>query len=207
MAIRPARRFTRVEMLTMRPIPAARARATMPSSSPEKSSKSRWQWLSTNDHFGGNWPLSRVLGCMGGSVCFRGFIARRHYFNGRWARPPCPRRLVAPLQHRAAQRGSRPGPLRLQRNVPCHWHGSHGFPSHDAHNWGSSSRSCALITTLMVTMLIINSFPASRCICRGSQAGGLTGHRGYPRAFAAESMKADAPLGGGRSRGAGRPRL
>src|SRR5262249_35814997 len=41
-------RLTRVEMVTMRAIPAARARATTASSSPAKSGKSRWQWLSTS---------------------------------------------------------------------------------------------------------------------------------------------------------------
>src|SRR3569832_2566632 len=40
--------FTRVEMVTMRPPPAARARATTASSSVAKSGKSRWQWLSTS---------------------------------------------------------------------------------------------------------------------------------------------------------------
>src|SRR5262249_4593352 len=39
-------RLTRVEIVTMRVIPAARARATTASSSPAKSGKSRWQWLS-----------------------------------------------------------------------------------------------------------------------------------------------------------------
>src|SRR5947209_16191855 len=43
-----SRRLTRVEMVTMRPIPAAAARATMPSRSSAKSGKSRWQWLSTS---------------------------------------------------------------------------------------------------------------------------------------------------------------
>src|SRR3954462_11193916 len=40
--------FTRVEIVTMRPTPAASARATMVSSSAAKSGKSRWQWLSTS---------------------------------------------------------------------------------------------------------------------------------------------------------------
>ena len=40
--------LTRVEIVTMRPIPAARARDTIPSRSSAKSGKSRWQWLSTN---------------------------------------------------------------------------------------------------------------------------------------------------------------
>ena len=40
--------FTRVEIVTMRPMPAARARATTASSSAAKSGKSRWQWLSTS---------------------------------------------------------------------------------------------------------------------------------------------------------------
>src|SRR5438132_7388161 len=48
MASTPAWRLTRVEMVTMRPIPAAWARATTASSSPAKSGKSRWQWLSIN---------------------------------------------------------------------------------------------------------------------------------------------------------------
>src|SRR5579872_6919366 len=39
-------RFTRVDIVTMRPTPAASARATMPSRSSAKSGKSRWQWLS-----------------------------------------------------------------------------------------------------------------------------------------------------------------
>ena len=37
---------TRVEIVTMRSMPAARARATTASSSVAKSGKSRWQWLS-----------------------------------------------------------------------------------------------------------------------------------------------------------------
>ena len=41
-------RLTRVEIVTMRPMPAASARATMPSRSSAKSGKSRWQWLSTS---------------------------------------------------------------------------------------------------------------------------------------------------------------
>ena len=36
------------EIVTMRPMPAARARATTASSSAAKSGKSRWQWLSTS---------------------------------------------------------------------------------------------------------------------------------------------------------------
>ncbi len=44
----PACLRTRVEIVTMRPMPAARARATTPSSSSAKSGKSRWQWLSTS---------------------------------------------------------------------------------------------------------------------------------------------------------------
>src|SRR5262249_47551863 len=39
-------RLTRVEIVTMHAIPAARARAITASSSPAKSGKSRWQWLS-----------------------------------------------------------------------------------------------------------------------------------------------------------------
>src|SRR5262249_11203448 len=46
MATTSAWRLTRVEMVTMRPTPAACARATTASSSPAKSGKSRWQWLS-----------------------------------------------------------------------------------------------------------------------------------------------------------------
>src|SRR5450755_2454736 len=41
-------RRTRVEMVSMRPIPASAARATTASSSLAKSGKSRWQWLSTS---------------------------------------------------------------------------------------------------------------------------------------------------------------
>ena len=44
----PSRCFTRVEIVTIRPIPAASARATMASRSAAKSGKSRWQWLSTS---------------------------------------------------------------------------------------------------------------------------------------------------------------
>jgi hypothetical protein len=46
MAISSPWRFTRVEMVTMRPMPCAFARATTASSSLAKSAKSRWQWLS-----------------------------------------------------------------------------------------------------------------------------------------------------------------
>ena len=46
MASKSAWRATRVEIVTMRATPAARARATTPSSSVAKSGKSRWQWLS-----------------------------------------------------------------------------------------------------------------------------------------------------------------
>src|ERR1043166_8850227 len=46
MATTSAWRLTLVEMVTMRPMPAACARATTASSSPAKSGKSRWQWLS-----------------------------------------------------------------------------------------------------------------------------------------------------------------
>src|SRR5437868_5548024 len=46
--LRSAWRRTRVEIVTMWPIPAASARATMASSSAAKSGKSRWQWLSTS---------------------------------------------------------------------------------------------------------------------------------------------------------------
>src|SRR5512143_67995 len=41
-------RLTRVEIVTRRPMPAARARSTTASSSAAKSGKSRWQWLSTS---------------------------------------------------------------------------------------------------------------------------------------------------------------
>ena len=40
------RGFTLVEMVTIRAIPAVRAREISASSSPAKSGKSRWQWLS-----------------------------------------------------------------------------------------------------------------------------------------------------------------
>src|SRR5688500_4292242 len=39
---------TRVQIVTMRPMPAAPARSTTVSVSPAKSGKSRWQWLSTS---------------------------------------------------------------------------------------------------------------------------------------------------------------
>src|SRR5207244_6849088 len=48
MAMSPPSRLTRVEMVTMRPMPAVPARATMASRSSVKSGKSRWQWLSTS---------------------------------------------------------------------------------------------------------------------------------------------------------------
>src|ERR1700742_4209380 len=48
MAISPPSRLTRVEIVTMRPMPASAARATMASRSAAKSGKSRWQWLSTS---------------------------------------------------------------------------------------------------------------------------------------------------------------
>ena len=44
----PAEPLTRVEIVTMRPMPASAARATMASRSAAKSGKSRWQWLSTS---------------------------------------------------------------------------------------------------------------------------------------------------------------
>src|ERR1700722_10443910 len=46
-----SRRLTRVEIVTIRPMPAVSARATMPSRSSAKSGKSRWQWLSTSIAF------------------------------------------------------------------------------------------------------------------------------------------------------------
>src|SRR3954453_6085132 len=49
------RRFTRVEIVTIRPIPAASARATIASRSSAKSGKSRWQWLSTSMSLGCRW--------------------------------------------------------------------------------------------------------------------------------------------------------
>ena len=66
--------FTRVEMVTMRPTPAARARATTPSRSSAKSGKSRWQWLSTSmvRHLAARWLRVRhsagTPGAGGGSV-------------------------------------------------------------------------------------------------------------------------------------------
>src|SRR5262249_35778684 len=51
MASTSACRLTRVEMVTMRAMPAACARAITASSSPAKSGKSRWQWRSINMRF------------------------------------------------------------------------------------------------------------------------------------------------------------
>src|SRR5947209_4787569 len=48
-------------MVTSRTMPASLARATTESSSPAKSGKSRWQWLSTNANPGGKGPLAAVL--------------------------------------------------------------------------------------------------------------------------------------------------
>src|SRR5215471_18554829 len=72
MASTSAWRLTRVEMVTMRAMPAARARATTASSSPAKSGKSRWQWLSTNVNPDGKRWFSAVFGGMWGGDQFPG---------------------------------------------------------------------------------------------------------------------------------------
>src|SRR6188768_1951209 len=71
MARRSDCRRTRVEIVTMRPMPADLARATTSSSSSLKSGKSRWQWLSTS--------MSRLRG-------FRLDVARKHRCRGRQRR-------------------------------------------------------------------------------------------------------------------------
>src|SRR6266852_1248325 len=74
MATTSAWRLTRVEMVTMRPTPAAFARATTVSSSPAKSGKSRWQWLSISMRY------TRECGRRGGRP---GVIASMPHI-GRW---------------------------------------------------------------------------------------------------------------------------
>src|SRR5262245_36612657 len=67
MANTSAWRLTWVEMVTMRAMPDARARVTTASSSPAKSGKSRWQWLSTNVNAGGKrWFSAMFCGMWAG---------------------------------------------------------------------------------------------------------------------------------------------
>src|SRR3954454_15240623 len=79
--------LTRVEIVTMRPIPAARARDTIPSRSSAKSGKSKWQWLSTS-------MVRTPLGCRL-DVTWEGRCRRRQRRSRRDARCAAERGEVA----------------------------------------------------------------------------------------------------------------
>src|SRR6185312_16473198 len=118
MASNPSSRFTRVEIVTMRPMPASAARATMASRSGAKSGKSRWQWLSTSMEF----YLCRRRLDVTGEDCLR---RRQHCAgrNPRMAAKRCKHPCLALRDTKAIEQlfgGRRQHRLGQDRDLPDH---------------------------------------------------------------------------------------